>query len=93
MKMSAIITAVVLGAVAVPAFAASDGDATQYKAVYDAKHDKYCVSQQITGQRIPVRDCRTKAEWAAAGASVGQDTKKAQDAKLAPSPSRESCPR
>jgi hypothetical protein len=83
MKMSAIITAALLGAIAAPAMAASGGDASKFKATYDAKHDKYCVSQEITGQRIPVRDCRTKAEWAAAGASFGQDAKKAPDATLA----------
>jgi hypothetical protein len=35
---------------------------------YDAKYDKYCISQAVTGQRIPVRTCRTKAEWIADGA-------------------------
>jgi hypothetical protein len=80
MKTSAIIIAAVLGAVATPAFAASPGDQTALKATYDAKQDKYCVSQEITGQRIPVRDCRTKDEWAQAGAAFGQhaDAKKTQ---------------
>ncbi len=83
MKTSAIITAVLLGAVAAPAMAASAGDTTKLKATYDAKHDQYCVSQEITGQRIPVRDCRSKADWGAAGASFGSDDAKKTQDKLA----------
>ncbi|WP_116091554.1 hypothetical protein [Sphingomonas crusticola] len=82
MKISAIIAAAMLSAVAVPAFAAAGGETAKLKATYDAKRDKYCVSQQITGQRIPVRDCRTKAEWAQEGAFFA-DAKKAQDTTLA----------
>lgn len=80
LKISGIIVAALV--VAVPAMAASVADAQPVKATYDAKHDKYCVSQEVTGQRIPVRDCRTKAEWAAAGAAVG-DAKQAGTTKLA----------
>jgi hypothetical protein len=73
MKMSALIAAALIGAVSGPAMAASADRASSSKAVYDAKRDKYCVSQEITGQRIPVRDCRTKAEWAKDGAIFGED--------------------
>ena len=83
MKTSIIILAAALSAVAAPAFAAAAGDAPAFKATYDAKHDKYCVSQQITGQRIPVRDCRTKAEWAADGAMFGENVDAKAQNKLA----------
>ena len=84
MKTSAILLAVVLGTVAAPAFAASAGETTRLKATYDAKRDVYCVSQHITGQRIPVQDCRSKADWAADGATFGENVvAKQAPAKLA----------
>jgi len=80
MKMSAIlITAVALGASA-PAFAAARGSDSAPKVTYDAKHDKYCVSQTITGQLLPVKDCRTKEAWAEAGLKIGDQS---EPAKLA----------
>ena len=67
MKMSAIlIAAVALGATA-PVLAASGDSSDRFKLIYDAKHDKYCTSQEVTGSHLPLKDCRTKDEWAKAG--------------------------
>lgn len=68
MKMSAILiaTAAMLGTTA-PAFAASHNSDTGFKLTYNAKQDKYCTSQKVTGSRIPVQDCRSKSDWAKAG--------------------------
>jgi hypothetical protein len=80
MKMSAIlIAAIALGATA-PAFAATRGNSDAPKVTYDAKHDKYCVSQVVTGEFMPVKDCRTKDAWAKAGLKIGDQ---ADPAKLA----------
>ena len=76
MKMSAIIIAAALGAVATPVIAA---DQPAVHAKYDAKSGKYCVSQEITGSRIAIKDCRTREEWAQDGAPA----KQAQATKLA----------
>ncbi len=70
MKMSAIlIAAVALGATA-PAFAAAQGNSDKLRITYDAKHDKYCVSQMVTGNLLPVKDCRTKQDWAKNGVAI-----------------------
>ena len=70
MKMSAIlIAAVALGATA-PAFALSPSASGKPTLTYDAKHDKYCVSQMVTGNLLPVKDCRTKKEWAKDGLAI-----------------------
>ena len=72
MKMSPVlIIALTLGTIAAPAFAASSDQGDRLKVSYDAKHDKYCVSQEITGQMTPQRICKTKDEWARMGAVVG----------------------
>jgi len=72
MKTSAIlIAAVALGATA-PAFAAQRGNPDQPTVTYDAKHDKFCVSQMVTGNYLPVKDCRTREDWAKAGLSVSK---------------------
>lgn len=72
MKSSPVlIAALVIGSLAAPAFAAVTLDGDRLPVTYDAKHDKYCVSQEVTGQLIPVRACKTKAEWAKLGAIVG----------------------
>ena len=73
MKTSPIlIIALAVGAMAAPAFAASSDQGDRLKVTYDAKHDKYCVSQEITGQMTPQRICKTKDQWARMGAVVGQ---------------------
>ena len=70
MKMSAILIAVVaLGATA-PAFAASQTDSEKPTVTYDAKRDKYCISQMVTGSILPQKDCRTKKEWAKNGLTI-----------------------
>lgn len=71
MNMSPIlIAALIAGTAAVPAFAAFGEDSERLPVTYDAKHDQYCVSEEITGRHVPVRVCRTKAEWAQLGAVV-----------------------
>jgi len=85
MKMSPVlIIALAIGAIAAPAVAAPKDQADRLKVRYDAKHDKYCVSQEATGQIIPQRVCKTKAEWAELGAVVGDkpDTKLAQGGQM-----------
>lgn len=70
MKMSAIlIAAIAIGAVA-PAFAASQRDSEKTTMTYDAKRDKYCFSQMVTGSRLPQKDCRTKQDWAKDGLQI-----------------------
>jgi hypothetical protein len=54
---------VVSAASAEPSAAASDYSAP-------APEMKYCVSTTVTGSRIPHRDCKTKADWAAEGVVV-----------------------
>jgi len=72
MKMSPMLIAVlVAGSLAVPAFADAKSDGDRLPVTYDAKHDKYCVSQEVTGQVIAQRVCKTKAQWAKLGAVVG----------------------
>ena len=80
MKMSAIlIAAVALGATA-PAFAAQRGNSDRPQVTYDAKRDRFCVSQMITGNYLPVKDCRSKEDWAKGGLTV---SKPAEGDKLA----------
>ena len=86
MKMSPIlIIALAAGTIAAPSFAASSDQGDRLKVRYDAKHDKYCVSQEITGQMTPQRICKSKDEWAKLGAVVGDasDTKLAQGKETA----------
>jgi hypothetical protein len=81
MKSSPIlIAALLLGGLAAPALAEANADGDRLPVTYDAKHDKYCVSQEVTGQVIAQRICKTKAEWAKLGAVVGEKraTKMAQ---------------
>lgn len=80
MKISAIlIAAIALGATA-PAFAEQRGTSDKPQITYDKKHDKYCVSQMVTGNYLPVKDCRSKQDWAKAGLVISQE---ADPAKLA----------
>lgn len=68
MKMSAIlIAAAAVVGTAAPAFAAFHYSDTHLKLIYDAKQDKYCSSQEVTGSRLPVKDCRSKSDWVQAG--------------------------
>ena len=83
MKTTALIAAALLGTLAVPALAAPASDDVKMKVTYDAKHDKYCISQAVTGQRIPVVTCRTKAEWVADGAKFSDAADATKHTKLA----------
>lgn len=69
MKIAIALVAAALGAAA-PAAAATGDDQDHVKLVYDAKRDRYCALMEVTGQRLPVRDCRTKEEWIKAGAKL-----------------------
>jgi hypothetical protein len=80
MKMSAILIATVALSATAPAFAAPRSASDQPTVTYDAKHDKYCVSQTVTGSRVPVKDCRSRQDWAKAGLTFSQ---KPEAAKLA----------
>ena len=49
-----------------------------YKARYDAKLDKFCISPtgtdaQRTGTRIPLVECKTQSQWAAEGLKVARN--------------------
>jgi len=70
MKLSAILIAAVALGATTPAFAAPSGNPDQPKVTYDAKRDRFCISQNITGNYLPVRDCRTKEDWAKAGLTL-----------------------
>lgn len=72
MKMSAMLIAAVALSATAPAFAAPRSSSDQPTVTYDAKHDKYCVSQTVTGSRLPVQDCRSKQDWAKAGLTFSQ---------------------
>lgn len=59
------ITALALGA---PAFAAPSGTAQKTVLKYDAKTQKYCVTEAATtGTRIGRVTCLTSAQWSAQG--------------------------
>jgi hypothetical protein len=70
--------AVSLACLAVPAFAAeADGKtATQASAAMaasaSAPEKRYCVIEAQTDSRVPLKTCRTKAEWAADGIDVSK---------------------
>jgi len=72
MKISAILIATAVLGTAAPAFAAQRGNSDQPTITYDAKHDKFCVSQMVTGNYLPVKDCRSKEDWAKAGLIVNK---------------------
>ena len=41
-----------------------------------AKEKKYCIRyEDTTGTRVPIRECRTKADWARDGVEVGKPLK------------------
>ncbi|MDO7835382.1 hypothetical protein Q4610_10020 [Sphingobium sp. HBC34] len=75
MKTIAFIAAVAIATVAVsaasaPAFAQATGQFGNAKVRHDAKTDRYCFSEAITGSRVPLVQCRTKAQWAQAGLTI-----------------------
>jgi hypothetical protein len=70
MKTALVLIAAAAFGAAAPALAAEVDLTQQYKVNYDAKHDKYCVSQQVTGEFLPTRDCRSKDDWAKAGLKI-----------------------
>lgn len=59
-----------VSAAATPAFAAPQGAFQGAKVTYDQKTDRFCFRETITGSRIPVTQCQTKAEWAQNGLTI-----------------------
>jgi hypothetical protein len=72
MKTAMILIAALAVGAAAPALAAKGDAGNLPKITYDAKHDKFCVSQQVTGYTMPVKDCRTQSDWAKAGVTVSK---------------------
>ncbi len=79
MKTIALIAAVAVATVTVsaastPTFAQDQvqgrfGDA---KVTYDAKNDRYCFQERVTGSLIPAKECRSKSDWAEAGLTISR---------------------
>ena len=61
---------VAVSAAATPAFAKAQGSFGAAKVTYDAKTDRYCFRETVTGSLIPVTQCRSKSEWAQNGLSI-----------------------
>lgn len=77
MKTIAFAAAVVAATLAVsaastPAFAAAQGSFGKAKVTYDAKTDRYCFRETVTGSLIPVTQCQSKAEWARNGLTISR---------------------
>ncbi|BBF71838.1 MULTISPECIES: hypothetical protein [Sphingomonadaceae] len=75
MKTIAFIAAVAVATVAVsaastPAFAQAQGSFGAAKVTYDARTDRYCFKETVTGSLIPVIRCRSKGEWAQDGLTI-----------------------
>ncbi|HWI85687.1 MAG TPA: hypothetical protein VNT42_05100 [Sphingomonas sp.] len=64
--------AATLSVVAVPALAGPPRGANEIKVTYNAKSNKYCISQLITGSRVPRSECRSKADWSKEGLLIGE---------------------
>jgi hypothetical protein len=81
-KITAAFTAVSAAAlsVAAPAFAADDA-AQAVRATTKTVNGEtlYCISYEITGSRVPVSSCHSKAEWVNRGAVVA-DSRRTVDA-------------
>lgn len=69
LAVAASLSAPAFAADPVPA-AASSAAATTAEVPAAAKDKKYCLTEQLTGSRMPTKVCRTKAEWAYEGVSV-----------------------
>lgn len=77
MKMTLILIAAIACGATAPVLAAQSDDEMRVRVIYDAKRDKYCIDQSVTGSRLPVRDCRSRQEWALEGVML-QDRKGAK---------------
>mgnify|MGYP001035425056 FL=1 len=77
MKPIAFAAAVVAATLAVsaastPAFAEARGSFGKAKVTYDAKTDRYCFRETVTGSLIPVTQCQSKGEWARNGLTISR---------------------
>jgi hypothetical protein len=77
MKTIAFAAAIVAATLAVsaastPAFAEAQGSFGHAKVTYDAKTDRYCFRETVTGSLIPVAQCQSKAEWARNGLTISR---------------------
>ncbi|CCW15786.1 hypothetical protein EBBID32_1140 [Sphingobium indicum BiD32] len=77
MKTIAFAAAIVAATLAVsaastPAFAQSHGSFGKAKVTYDAKTDRYCFRETVTGSLVPVTQCQSKAEWARNGLTISR---------------------
>jgi hypothetical protein len=86
MKTIAFAAAIVAATVAVsaasaPAFAQAQGSFGAAKVTYDAKTDRYCFRETLTGSRIPVTQCRSKSEWAQDGLTISRSQPAVQMAR------------
>ncbi|QGP81262.1 hypothetical protein [Sphingobium sp. CAP-1] len=61
---------VAISAASSPAFAKSQGNFGAAKVTYDAKTERYCFKEVVTGSHIPVTECRSKDAWAQAGLTI-----------------------
>ena len=70
-----------ISAAATPAFAQPQGRFEGAKVTYDQKTDRYCFSETVTGSRIPVTRCQSKAEWAQSGLTIRHEPSSVQLAR------------
>ena len=74
MRVTLVALSVIL--LAAPASAADVAGQKQSGTSAPAKEKKYCVRYaDITGSRVAIRECRTKAEWARDGVEVEKPSK------------------
>lgn len=64
------VATVTISAASAPAYAQAHGRFGDADVRYDAKTDRYCFRQAVTGSQIPSIECRTKTEWAEAGLTI-----------------------
>jgi len=75
MKTIAFAAAIVAATLAVsaastPAFAQPQGSFGKAKVTYDQKNDRYCFRETVSGSRVPLTRCRSKAQWSQAGLTI-----------------------
>lgn len=65
-----IAAAAAIAAVATPAFAQPQGMFGQAKVTFNQKTNQYCLTETVTGSRIPQITCRSTADWASEGLTI-----------------------
>ena len=55
---------------------AAKSDTARYAVSYDRKHDRYCLRDRTalpaTGSRLVPTQCKSSADWAAEGLTIGR---------------------